>query len=94
MIYGDNNGLYFNMTQLSLSLNSTSINLNLFRNYSYTISFCVTLVSIKQALIMSQNLTAFKAGSTMTINSDKANFNLDTITKNQFGFDPKYGPVF
>ena len=34
--YGDNNGLYFNMTKIVLRSNSSLINLELFRNYSYS----------------------------------------------------------
>ena len=34
--YGDYNGLYFNMTKIVLRANSSLINLELFRNYSYS----------------------------------------------------------
>ena len=91
--YGENNGFYFNMTKIVLRSNSSLINLELFRNYSYSTEFDITLVSIKESFILGQNLTAFKVATQLNIDSAGLGNKLNQVAGNNFGIDAMFGPV-
>jgi len=52
-----NSNLYFNITQITATDNSTIATLSLFANYSYTVEACVTILAVKEGIMAIRELT-------------------------------------
>lgn len=92
--YVDNTGYYFNITQALSKNGSTEIYINLFRNYSYLISACVTLLVVKQNYLLTRSLTAFDYSGLLFLDSSRSDSTLEVLGNRNFGMEFAYGPKF
>jgi hypothetical protein len=86
-------GWYLNISSLKQTENTTLVSLELFKNYSYPVNVCITLLLVKEAYLKQKALTAYTSSGVLTLDSGSDGRRLESVAGGNFGISYVYGPV-
>jgi hypothetical protein len=86
-------GHYLNLSSAGTKANLADIYVNVYRDISFFISACVSMLVVKEQYISLQPLTAYAYGGRQTMRGTGGS-TLESFAASNFGIKYAYGPVF
>ena len=87
-------GHYLNLSSTGTKNGSAQIYLNVYRNYSFFISACATLLVIKEQFVTSQPLLAYSYSGRLQMVGGVKGKTLEDAAGSNFGIKYGFGPTF